>query len=132
MNAFEEVDGLIGGHIWDWADQGILQKTDDGEEWYAYGGDFGDTPNDKNFCLNGIVLPDLGITPKILEVKRVYQNMGFNLNGNHLEIKNKNQHISLDGITFYWSVLENGIAKQTGKFKADVGSRSNRKCCYSN
>ncbi|MDX1283701.1 MAG: glycoside hydrolase family 2 TIM barrel-domain containing protein, partial [Draconibacterium sp.] len=55
MNAFEEVDGLIGGHIWDWCDQGILQKTEDGEEYWAYGGDFGDQPNDKNFCLNGIV-----------------------------------------------------------------------------
>ena len=121
MNAFEEVDGLIGGHIWDWVDQGILQKTEDGEEWYAYGGDFGDQPNDKNFCLNGIVLPDLGVTPKLLEVKRVYQNIGFKLKGNVLEICNKNQHVALDGINFTWTVLENGDEIISGNFNAEVG-----------
>ncbi len=124
MEAFEEVDGLIGGHIWDWVDQGILQLTDDGEEWYAYGGDFGDTPNDKNFCLNGIVLPDLGITPKTIEVKRVYQNIGFKLNDKKgsLTITNKNQHITLDGVAFFWQVLENGKAINQGDFKANVAA----------
>ena len=120
MEAFEEVDGLIGGHIWDWVDQGIQQKTENGEKWYAYGGDFGDQPNDKNFCLNGIVLPNLGITPKILEVKRVYQNIGFEWNGKTLSIKNKNQHISLDGITFSWTILENGEAIKSGEFVAEI------------
>jgi len=124
MEAFEEVDGLIGGHIWDWVDQGILQLTDDGEEWYAYGGDFGDNPNDMNFCLNGIVLPDLGITPKTLEVKRVYQNIGFKLNDKNgsLTITNKNQHISLEGVTFFWQVLENGEVVKNGSLKAEVGA----------
>jgi beta-galactosidase/beta-glucuronidase len=124
MEAFEEVDGLIGGHIWDWVDQGILQKTDDGEEWYAYGGDFGDTPNDKNFCLNGIVLPNLGITPKTIEVKRVYQNIGFKLNDKNgsLTITNKNQHISLAGVTFFWQVLANGKVVKNGSLKAEVGA----------
>lgn len=124
MNAFEEVQGLIGGHIWDWVDQGILQKTDNGEEWYAYGGDFGDTPNDKNFCLNGIVLPDLGITPKTIEVKRVYQNIGFKLNdkAGSLTITNKNQYISLDDVSFVWQVLENGKVIEKNKFRANVAA----------
>jgi len=121
VDAFEEVDGLIGGHIWDWVDQGILQKTPEGVEYFAYGGDFGDQPNDKNFCLNGIVLPDLGITPKTIEVKRVYQNIGFRwLNGNVLEITNKNRHTSLDDITFYWRILENGHDFDSGKLKENV------------
>ena len=122
MNAFEEVDGLIGGHIWDWVDQGILQKTEDGKEWYAYGGDFGDTPNDKNFCLNGIVLPNLGITPKLMEVKRVYQNIGFKLNDKKgsLTITNKNQYVSLKGVTFFWQILENGNVVKNGSLKAEV------------
>ncbi|WP_163324724.1 glycoside hydrolase family 2 TIM barrel-domain containing protein [Draconibacterium mangrovi] len=124
VDAFEEVDGLIGGHIWDWVDQGIEQKVPSGEAYFAYGGDFGDYPNDKNFCLNGIVLPDLNVTPKTIEVKRVYQNIGFRfVNGKILEIVNKNQHISLDGITFYWSILENGQQLASGKFKESVGPR---------
>ncbi len=122
VDAFEQVDGLIGGHIWDWVDQGLLQKTKEGEEYFAYGGDFGDQPNDKNFCLNGIVLPNLEITPKTIEVKRVYQNISFKLNGNILEIQNKNQHISLGDITFYWSVLENGKPIENGTFKKEVGA----------
>ncbi|NQU53404.1 MAG: DUF4981 domain-containing protein, partial [Bacteroidetes bacterium] len=124
MEAFEEVDGLIGGHIWDWVDQGILQKTAEGEEWFAYGGDYGDNPNDKNFCLNGIVFPDLGITPKTIEVKRVYQNIGFKLNDKNgsLSITNKNQHVSLDEVTFFWQLKENGETIKEGSFKKDVAA----------
>ncbi len=122
MEAFEEVDGLVGGHIWDWVDQGILQKTESGEEYFAYGGDFGDQPNDKNFCLNGIVFSDLGITPKTIEVKRVYQNVGFRLNdkSGSLTIINKNQHKNLDDVTFYWQVLENGKVIEKGNFKTEI------------
>jgi len=117
VEVFEKYPHMIGGHIWDWCDQGILQKTDDGEEWYAYGGDFGDTPNDKNFCLNGIVLPDLSITPKTIEVKRVFQNIGFKLNDHvgSLTILNKNQYIALSGVTFFWEILENGKKVEEGK-----------------
>ncbi len=124
MNAFEEVDGVIGGHIWDWVDQGILQKTKEGEEWYAYGGDFGDKPNDRNFCLNGIVLPDLGVTAKTIEVKRVYQNIAFKLNDKNgsFTITNKNQHMSLDGVTFFWTVTENGKTVNEGNFRLNVAA----------
>lgn len=124
VDVFEKYPNMIGGHIWDWVDQGILQLTEDGEEYYAYGGDFGDTPNDKNFCLNGIVYSDLGITPKTIEVKRVYQNIGFKLNDTKgsLTITNKNQYISLDGVTFFWEVLENGNTIKGGNFKANVAA----------
>ena len=122
MEAFEEVDGLVGGHIWDWVDQGILKKAENGKDFFAYGGDFGDKPNDANFCLNGIVLPDLGITPKLIEVKRVYQNIGFRLNDKNdsLTIINKNQHRNLDDVNFNWQVLENGKVIEQGNFKAKV------------
>ena len=48
---------LRGGFIWDWVDQGIRQVTEDGKEWYAYGGDFGDEPSSFSFCCNGIIFP---------------------------------------------------------------------------
>ena len=41
---------LQGGFVWEWCDHGILQTTENGEKYFAYGGDFGDTPNDGNFC----------------------------------------------------------------------------------
>ena len=59
---------MLGGFIWDWADQG-LRRVGGG---YLYGGDFGDQPNLKAFCLNGIVMSDRTLTPKYYEVQAVY------------------------------------------------------------
>jgi len=64
---------LIGGFIWDWADQGLRKKSPDGKYFWAYGGDFGDKPNDGNFCCNGLVQPDRKSNPSLYEVKKVYQ-----------------------------------------------------------
>jgi len=68
---------LIGGCIWDWVDQGLAKPVPgkEGEYFFAYGGDFGDQPNDGNFCINGLTTPDRQITPKMYEVKKVYQNV---------------------------------------------------------
>ncbi len=78
-DVIEKYDVLQGGFIWDWVEQGLLTTNEAGEEYYAYGGDFGpDTvPSDGNFCNNGLVNPDRTEKPHILEVKKVYQNIGF-------------------------------------------------------
>jgi beta-galactosidase len=78
-DVIEKYDALQGGFIWDWVDQGLLTKNENGEEFWAYGGDFGpeDVPSDGNFCLNGLVNPDRGVKPHLLEVKKVYQHIGF-------------------------------------------------------
>lgn len=64
---------IQGAYIWDWVDQGFWKTTDSGVPYYAYGGDFGDFPNDGNFCINGLVLPNRDVHPGINEVKLVYQ-----------------------------------------------------------
>jgi beta-galactosidase len=64
---------MLGGFIWEWADQGLYKQNEKGETFVAYGGDFGDVPNLKAFCLDGIVLADRTLTPKYWEVKKVYQ-----------------------------------------------------------
>ena len=76
---------LLGGFIWDWADQGIIrrEKGKGKSEKFAsatpdsvfYGGDFGDKPNLGAFCLNGIVMSDRTLTPKYYEVQAVYGGM---------------------------------------------------------
>ena len=69
---------LQGGFIWDWVDQGILVKNEEGRPYWAYGGDFGiDQPSDANFCCNGIVNPDRNPHPAMAEVKYAYQNFAF-------------------------------------------------------
>ena len=56
--AFERHDALQGGFIWEWVDHGIRQVDARGRSYWAYGGDFGDVPNDANFCADGLVWPD--------------------------------------------------------------------------
>jgi len=109
-DVIESEDVLQGGFIWDWVDQGLLQTTDDGEEYYAYGGDFGtDTiPSDNNFCINGLVFPDRTVHPGLWEVKKVYQYLKFKKTGNNIIIYNHYNHRNLSELDFYWSILEDG------------------------
>ncbi|MBR6187684.1 MAG: beta-galactosidase [Prevotella sp.] len=70
---------MLGGFIWEWADEGIFIDRPDGKRMTAYGGDFGDKPNLKAFCLKGIVSSDRQPTPKYWEVKQVYAPLRFSL-----------------------------------------------------
>ena len=66
-----------GGFIWDFVDQAILTKDDRGRDYFAYGGDFGDRPNDGNFCGNGLLFAERTPSPKLAEIRRLYQNISF-------------------------------------------------------
>jgi beta-galactosidase len=115
-DAIEQYDHLQGGCIWDWVDQGIRKKADDGREYWAFGGDFGDEPNDKNFCMNGLVLPDRTITPKLLEVKKVYQYVKFkpvDLAAAQIAIVNMYDFLNLNSVNIYWEIV--GDAKRIAK-----------------
>ncbi|MCW0482019.1 glycoside hydrolase family 2 TIM barrel-domain containing protein [Gaoshiqia sediminis] len=116
----ESYDVLQGGCIWDWVDQGLLTTNEAGEEFWAYGGDFGpDTvPSDGNFCLNGLVDPDRGIKPHLLEVKKVYQNIGFkpvNLKKGEVEIINKHSFTNLSDFAISWTITADGAILKEGK-----------------
>lgn len=109
--AIEAYDCLIGGFIWEWCDHGIRQIDGRNRSWFAYGGDFGDFPNDGNFCIDGIVDPDRTVTPKLLEVKKVYQHIGIktgNLRIGEVLIHNNYSHINLNRFHIQWSLLEDG------------------------
>ena len=115
-----ENDNVMGGFIWDWMDQGILRKDKDGTKWYAYGGDFGDTPNDANFCLNGIVDPDCTPKPQLHEVKYVYQPIKFSMpedGGGIVTIRNRNFFSKLKEFEIRWKVSLNGEDYQSGIFE---------------
>lgn len=64
---------LHGGFIWEWIDHGIEVKKEDGEVYYLYGGDYGDFPNNSNFCIDGLVFPDRTPSPGLLEYKKVIE-----------------------------------------------------------
>ena len=80
---------ICGAAIWDWVDQG-LEK----DGYYAYGGDFGDKPNDGAFCINGVIGPDRKPHPHYYEVQYVYQPLKFELNNGRLNIINRDQFTS--------------------------------------
>ncbi|MEA3338314.1 MAG: glycoside hydrolase family 2 TIM barrel-domain containing protein [Chloroflexota bacterium] len=72
-NAIETQRRLLGGFIWDWVDQGLRQVTEQGEEWFAYGGDFGEKRHDGKFCINGLIFPDRQVHPTMWECKKIQQ-----------------------------------------------------------
>ena len=113
---------MLGGFIWDWVDQGIIRTLPDGRKQVAYGGDFGDQPNLKAFCLNGIVMCDREITPKYLEVKKVYQPVYMKLvNWDEetgicaVEMTNHNHHVGVDAYRCQWTLLDNGRKVVSGE-----------------
>lgn len=112
-DVIEAYPTMQGGFIWDWVDQGLLTTNDEGEEFWAYGGDLGgaDYQNDGNFCLNGVVNPDRSARPALYEMKKVYQNIAFKLKDSksgEIEITNKYDFINLSNFNFTWKLLENG------------------------
>ncbi|NQT60678.1 MAG: DUF4981 domain-containing protein, partial [Bacteroidetes bacterium] len=110
-NAFKSYKGLQGGFIWDWVDQGILKKTSDGESYWAYGGDFGDKPNDLDFCINGLVWPDRTPHPALEEHKKLVQPVNFsfvNAEEGRIKVFNDYDFSTLDHLTFYCSAFLDG------------------------
>lgn len=116
---------LIGGCIWDWADQGLYKEIPGkpGEHFLAYGGDFSDRPTDWNFCANGLTTADRQITPKMLEVKKVYQNIlveASDLLKGDILITNRFDFINLGDFDGLWELREDGAVLQSEYFKIDL------------
>ncbi len=110
---------LIGGCIWDWVDQGLYKEIPGrkGEYFLAYGGDFGDRPTDWNFCANGLTTADRRITPKLEEVKKVYQNVHFeavDAPKGRVGLTNRFSFTDLNAFEAWWELSANGVVTQSG------------------
>lgn len=108
---------MLGGFIWEWADEGIFKKRDDGKTMVAYGGDFGDAPNLGAFCVKGIVSSDRQTTPKYYEVKQVYAPLKLTLDGNRINVIKRDEHVDINNYRFTWNITENGKIKKKGELK---------------
>ena len=123
---------MQGGFIWDWVDQGLLTKNEDGEPYWAYGGDFGayHYPHQENFCINGLVQPDRTPHPGLAEVKKVYQDIRFtpvDLPGGVVTVENHFHTRNLKDYDFRWELLKDGEICRSGSLAVNVspGSRRN-------
>ena len=110
---------MQGGFIWDWVDQGIDATGRDGRHYWAYGGDFGAWmyTHDENFCCNGLVLPDRTPHPGLNEVKKVYQDINFELldaQSGKLRICNDYHTNNLSDYSFDYELLCNGLVMDSG------------------
>jgi beta-galactosidase len=115
--AIEGYHGLQGGFIWDWIDQGLTKVDENGVEYWAYGGDFGDTINDYNFCINGLVFPNRRPHPSMTEYKKLIQPLtveAIDLLGGQVEIINRHDFSTLEGLAGTWEVAVDGEAVQSG------------------
>lgn len=122
--AIYKYPNLQGGFIWDWVDQGILQKDENGREFWAYGGDFGvNAPSDGNFLCNGIVNPDRNPHPAMQEVKYAHQNIGFeavDAAKGVFRITNRFYFTNLKKYMISYNVSANNKIVKSGKVSLDI------------
>ena len=117
-DAIENNHGLHGGFIWDWVDQGLLKVDEQGQEYWGYGGDFGDEINDANFCINGLVWPDRTPHPAMFEHKKIIQPVAItaaDLASGQIEITNKQDFSDLSGLKVTWELMVDGNILQQGE-----------------
>jgi beta-galactosidase len=127
---------LTGAAIWEWVDQGLAKKKDGSplkltdhpddyqlkdDEFWAYGGDFGDQPNDGNFCIKGLISSDRKPYPHYFEVQKVYQPVVFQLlnDSKTIRVTNHFDFLPLRNFDFEYEYTSNGKSLQKGKFRCD-------------
>ena len=118
--AIESHKRLIGGCIWEWVDQGVdkpIPGDTTGHTFFAYGGDFGDQPNDGSFSIKGLITSDRKVKPELEEVKKVYQYIKITaedvLNGK-IKITNRYGFTNLSQFELHWSLAADGRILQSG------------------
>lgn len=113
-----------GGFIWDFIDQGLVKQDRFGNDFIAFGGDFGDRPADYNFCTDGIVYADRKPSPKMQEVKYLYQNFKIIPDETGVIIKNENLFLNANCYSLRFSLLKNGAVISEGSLAVDIPPQS--------
>ncbi|MDH6304251.1 beta-galactosidase [Parabacteroides sp. PF5-5] len=126
--AIYKYPNLQGGYIWDWVDQGILEKDKNGREYWTYGGDYGtDMPSDGNFLCNGLVSPDRTPHPALAEVKYAYQNFGFeevDAAKGLFKVTNRFYFTNSEAYNIQYAVMANGKQVSAGKLPLKVAPQA--------
>lgn len=123
--AFFDEPALGGGFIWDWRDQGLYEVDDRGRVYWAYGGHFGDEPNDANFCINGLVGPDGEPHPGLTEVAWAYQPASVtSVRGRRVRVTNRRAFASLEDLEATWSLLIDGDVAEEGVLDIELEAGS--------
>ena len=108
---------LQGGFVWDWVDQGLRVETEDGSQFFAYGGDFGDEPNDGSFCCNGLVSPDRAPHPGLYDYKAVIAPVRLaaeDAAGGLIRVTNEYDFLTLERLRPAWNLTVDGRVVDEG------------------
>ena len=117
FDAFDRYPGLQGGFIWEWVDHGIKRRDASGRDYWAYGGDFGDEPNDRNFVCDGLVWPDRTPHPGLYEFKHLAQPVrveAVDARRGRFRLQNRRWFNPLTDLRGMWELLVNGDPVKTG------------------
>ncbi len=121
VQAFHHEPALAGGFVWDWRDQGLAETDDQGRPYWAYGGHFGDEPNDANFCINGLVGPDGEPHPGLREYAWACRPVAAeHLGGRRVRITNRRAFVSTEDLRLSWSVHVDGIVAESGELDVEL------------
>ena len=114
----EKYPGFAGGFVWEWCDHAVyMGKTVNGREMYFYGGDFGDFPNDGNFCMDGLVYPDRKPHTGLLEYKNACRPVRITYTGEKLLVENRLDFVNLANYAYAeYELLCNGTVIDRGEF----------------
>ncbi|MCP9612736.1 glycoside hydrolase family 2 TIM barrel-domain containing protein [Coprobacter tertius] len=119
FDLYEKYPSLTGEFIWDWKDQGLKMPVPNSKDefYWAYGGDFGDNPNDGTFCTNGVIFADYTLSAKSYNTKKIYQPIDFAIkeDGKTFVLKSKLAFKSTEDLDIYYSIYEDGKKLKTEK-----------------
>ncbi|PGH14334.1 hypothetical protein AJ79_03156 [Helicocarpus griseus UAMH5409] len=108
MSAFRKYRRLQGGYIWEWANHGLWVDPSvegkPGKPFYAYGGDFGDTPNDGSFVMDGLCFSNHTPTPGLVELRKAYEPLEVTISGDDLVVRNWYDFVSLDHLVVDYKI----------------------------
>ena len=128
--AFRAAPRLQGGFVWDWVDQALTKKDENGQPFWAYGGDFGDTPNDRQFCMNGLVFPDRAPHPALYEAQRAQQFFQFSVLSTQplvIEVESEYLFRAADNESLRWRVERDGEVLAQGETALDIAPQGKQK-----
>lgn len=112
---FERYPRCQGGFIWEWIDHGIRQRTEDGREFFAYGGDFGEPLHDGNFVADGLLFPDRTPSPGLIEYKAVIAPVRVTVERGRVTIANLQDFADTSALRFTWAHEVEGVASERGE-----------------
>jgi beta-galactosidase len=124
---FREYPRLQGGYIWDWVDQGLTKTDENGVDYWAYGGDFGDDINDRQFCINGLIFPDRTVHPTLYEAKKAQQFHQFSLRSVEpvvIRVKSEYLFTATENEKLCWNITQDGRVIDQGDIELWVEADS--------